>query len=283
MSKLTKFFKYVMNKNVERHSQALSFATILCIVPIITIFIGFIGSSSIFFNINHEINIFLNSYLFPKTISATFLQYLNVFSEQASHLKLIGVVFFIISILVLFSDMENSFSDLVCDTENTNIKHKMKKKATTLFTLFFAPIVVFSIIGFLNWITSFNLLIITHVLDKILQYAIIIKIFILMIVWCWFCFLFYLLPRKKIKIKNIALGSTIATILFIISQKLFGYYISKFATYELIYGVFSIIPIFFLWIYLNWQIILYSLLIANFVDEDDNENVKKETNQDLAS
>lgn len=279
MSKLTTFFKYVIDKNVARHSQALSFATVLCIVPIITIFIGFIGSSNMFFNIHNEINVFFNSYLFPKTISETFLQYFNVFSEQASHLKLIGIIFFVISILVLFSDMENSFCDLVCEIENANIKHKMKKKATTLFTLFFAPIVVFGIIGFFNYITSFNLLIISHILDKLLQHAIIVKTLILIILWCWFCFLFYLLPRKKIKVKNIAIGSSIATTLFIISQKLFSYYISKFASYELIYGVFSIIPIFFLWIYLNWQITLYSLLIANFIDED----IKTEKNQDLAS
>ena len=60
--------------------------------------------------------------------------------------------------------------------------------------------------------------------------------------------------------------------------KIFSYYISRFATYELIYGVFSIIPIFFLWIYLNWQITLYSLLIAHFIDEE----FKKGMSQDQA-
>lgn len=278
MTKLTLFFKYILDKNVARHSQALSFATVLCIVPIITIFIGFIGSSNMFFNINNEINIFFNSYLFPKAISDTFSQYFNAFSEQASHLKLVGIIFFVISILLLFSDMENSFSDLVSNSENSNIKNMIQKKATTLFTLFFAPIVVFSIIGFFNWITNLNLLFIGQMFQVVLQHGIIVKTLIFVILWIWFYFLFYILPRKKIKFKNIGVGSSIATTLFVISQKLFSYYISKFATYELIYGVFSIIPIFFLWIYLNWQITLYSLLIAHFIDED----FKMEKNQDQA-
>jgi len=272
------FFKYILDKNVARHSQALSFATVLCIVPIITIFIGFIGSSDMFFNINNEINVFFNSYLFPKAISDTFLQYFKSFSEQASHLKLVGIIFFIISILLLFSDMENSFSDLLSNSENSNIKNIIQKKATTLFTLFFAPIVVFIIIGFFNWITNLNLLFIGQMFQILLQHGIIVKTLIFVILWIWFSFLFYILPRKKIKIKNISIGSTIATTLFVISQKLFSYYISKYATYELIYGVFSIIPIFFLWIYLNWQITLYSLLIAHFIEED----FKMEKNQDLA-
>lgn len=281
MYKLKQFFTYILDKNVGRHSQALSFATVLCIVPIITIFIGFIGSSNIFFNINSEINVFFNSYLFPKEISATFNQYLKIFSEQASHLKFVGIIFFIISILLLFSDMENSFADLLSNSENSNIKNMIQKKVTTLFTLFFAPIVVFSFIGFINWVTSFNLFIISNMLAVFVLHTIIIKTFIFVVLWFWFSFLFYLLPRNKIKIKNICIGSSIATILFVLSQILFGYYLSKFATYELIYGVFSIIPIFFLWIYLNWQITLYSFLIANFIDMT--EEIKMETNQDQAS
>lgn len=278
MNTLKLFFKYILDKNVARHSQALSFATVLCIVPIITIFIGFIGSSNIFFNINNEINVFFNSYLFPQAISETFNQYLKIFSEQASHLKLVGIIFFILSILLLFSDMENSFSDLLSNSENSNIKNIINKKATTLFTLFFAPIVVFGFIGFFNWITSFNLLYIGETLQMLIHHTIIIKTMIFVILWFWFSFLFYLLPRNKIQLKNIAIGATIATVLFIISQKIFSYYISRFATYELIYGVFSIIPIFFLWIYLNWQITLYSLLIAHFIDEE----FKKGMSQDQA-
>lgn len=280
MHTLKQFFKYILDKNVGRHSQALSFATVLCIVPIITIFIGFIGSSNIFFNINNEINVFLNSYLFPTEISNTFNQYLKIFSEQASHLKFVGILFFIFSILLLFSDMENSFADL-SSSENSNIKKIIHKKVTTLFTLFSAPIVVFIIIGFINWITSFNLFIISNILKVFVSHTIIIKTFIFVILWFWFSFLFYLLPRKKLSIKNIFIGSTIATVFFILSQILFGYYLSKFATYELIYGVFSIIPIFFLWIYLNWQITLYSFLIANFINI--HEQFKMEKNQDQAS
>lgn len=189
MIKLTLFFKYILNKNVARHSQALSFATVLCIVPLITIFIGFIASSNLFFNINNEINVFFNSYLFPTTISDTFSKYFNSFSDQASHLKLVGIVFFIISILFLFSDMESSFSDLV-NCENSNIKNIIQKKITILFTLFFAPIVVFSIIGFFNWITHLNLLFIGQIFHFLLQYSIIIKSFIFIILWFWFSFLF---------------------------------------------------------------------------------------------
>lgn len=279
MNYLKKFFKYILDKNVARHSQALSFATILCIVPIITIFIGFIGSSNIFFNINYEINLFFNSYLFPTAISDTFNQYFKSFSEQASNLKLVGIIFFIISILLLFSDMEDSFCDLLSNTDNSTIKKIIHKKATTLFTLFFAPIVLFAILGFFNWITSFNTLMITKIINMFINHNNIIKILIFAILWLWFSFLFYLLPRKKIRLRNIFIGSTFATIMFVLSQILFGYYISKFAVYELIYGVFSIVPIFFLWIYLNWQITLYSLLIAKFLDD----NFKTEKSQDQAS
>lgn len=267
MNYLKEFLKYVLDKNVARHAQALSFATVLSIVPIITIFLGFIGSSDIFFNINNEINIFLNSYLFPKAISSTFNQYFSVFSEQASHLKLIGIVFFVLSILLLFSDMETSFSDLVEPQEDSDIKNIIHKKMTTIFTLFFAPVILFLIIGIFNWFTSLNFLKIGEIIKIFTSHNLIIQLVILVFLWLWFSLLFFILPRKKMQIKNLFIGSSVATILFVISQKIFSFYISSFASYQFIYGVFSIIPIFLLWIYLNWQITLYSLLFANFIDE----------------
>lgn len=163
--------------------------------------------------------------------------------------------------------METSFSELVDYKEDSNIKIIIHKKVTTIFTLFFAPVILFLIIGVFNWITSLNFLKIGEIIKILTSHTLIIQLVILVFLWIWFNLLFYVLPRKKMHIKNLFIGSSVATVLFVISQKIFSFYISGFASYQLIYGVFSIIPIFFLWIYLNWQITLYSLLFANFIDE----------------
>jgi membrane protein len=43
---------------------------------------------------------------------------------------------------------------------------------------------------------------------------------------------------------------------------MFGYYISHFAAYKLVYGAFASVPVFLLWIYLCWLTILSGAVIA---------------------
>jgi membrane protein len=45
-------------------------------------------------------------------------------------------------------------------------------------------------------------------------------------------------------------------------QRLFALYVVKFPTYTLIYGAFAAIPIFLLWLYLSWSVILLGALLT---------------------
>lgn len=52
----------------------------------------------------------------------------------------------------------------------------------------------------------------------------------------------------------------------VLLQGLFSWYLQIFKHYELIYGALSIIPVFLLWMYLMWQIVLHCFVIAIFCE-----------------
>lgn len=253
--------KYAINKDIGRHAQSLSFSTVLTLVPLTTIFFGVFASSSDWMGLaKTTIESLLENNLFPKPISDTFINYITIFSNQASDIKHIGLIFFIISIFLLFKDMEDSFSTIA----NCHLIKKWYFRIFSLFLLFMAPLIVFLFLGLAEWITNMSFTNIQTLIHKIVQYTLFIKMFLFLLTWMWFLFLYKVLPHKKIQLKSLLLGSFIATLIFNLSQFLFGLYLTTFSTYEVIYGVFSAIPIFLLWIYLNWQITLYGLLFADF-------------------
>jgi membrane protein len=69
-------------------------------------------------------------------------------------------------------------------------------------------------------------------------------------------FLYYLAPSKHSRFRFISPGSSLATLLFILTSVGFNYYISHFATYNKLYGSIGALIILLVWIYINAIVIL---------------------------
>lgn len=71
-----------------------------------------------------------------------------------------------------------------------------------------------------------------------------------------FFVIYRLLPNRTVSAKSAVIGGLVAGILFEIAKRLFAYYVVHFPSQQAVYGAFATIPIFLLWIYLSWMIIL---------------------------
>ncbi len=71
-------------------------------------------------------------------------------------------------------------------------------------------------------------------------------------------FLYYLAPAKRHSFRFISAGSTLATILIILTTLGFNYYVDNFSRYNILYGSIGTLLIVLLWIYFN----SFSLLIG---------------------
>jgi len=85
----------------------------------------------------------------------------------------------------------------------------------------------------------------------ITKWVIIIALFFFMI-----SFLYYLAPAKRERYRFISAGSTLATLLFIVTSVGFNYYISNFSQYNKLYGSIGTLIIILMWIYINSIVLL---------------------------
>jgi len=77
-----------------------------------------------------------------------------------------------------------------------------------------------------------------------------------------FAMLFRLVPNRYVPRSHALIGALVAAFVFEFMNRIFGYYISHFPTYKLVYGAFASVPIFLMWIYLSWLAILIGAVIA---------------------
>ncbi|MEQ8666100.1 MAG: YihY family inner membrane protein [Rhodospirillales bacterium] len=77
---------------------------------------------------------------------------------------------------------------------------------------------------------------------------------------------FYMvIPNRPVAFSSAAVGAIVAGVLFALLRRVFAWYVVEFPTYENVYGALSAVPIFLVWMYLSWSVVLLgAVLTASF-------------------
>jgi membrane protein len=77
-----------------------------------------------------------------------------------------------------------------------------------------------------------------------------------------FFILNWTIPNRSVPLKSAFIAGLFSAVVFELLKNLFGYIMSNFTSYEIVYGAFAAVPIFLLWIYLSWIIVLLGVEIS---------------------
>ena len=78
-----------------------------------------------------------------------------------------------------------------------------------------------------------------------------------------FALMFFVIPNRKILFKHAIIASIITAIFFELAKTSFGIFVESFSTYQVIFGALATIPLFLIWVYLSWSIILFGAEICH--------------------
>lgn len=67
---------------------------------------------------------------------------------------------------------------------------------------------------------------------------------------------FKLIPYRPVPLKHALVGGIVASVLFELAKRVFALYVTNFPAQQAVYGAFATVPIFLIWIYLSWVIVL---------------------------
>lgn len=97
-----------------------------------------------------------------------------------------------------------------------------------------------------------------------------------------FTLLFMMVPNRSVAWRDALIGGALSGAAFEGLKQGFGWYLSAFPTYQTIYGAMAAIPIFLIWVYASWTVILLgAVFAASFPDWWRSRNL--ETEQELGS
>ncbi|MEL7087344.1 MAG: YhjD/YihY/BrkB family envelope integrity protein, partial [Planctomycetota bacterium] len=80
--------------------------------------------------------------------------------------------------------------------------------------------------------------------------------------WLLLVLMYKLLPNAKVSFRSAVIGALVGAILWEASKWGFRFYVQRAVGYSALYGSLGLVPLFLLWIYLTWLVILFGLEIS---------------------
>jgi len=254
--KLKKIFIFFTDET-PYYAASLSFFTIFSLLPLIALLIVVISSLPAFSMHLDTLMLYIFDFINP-TRSESLARQLDGFLSNTDKLGSIGIFYLLFVFTMFFKDYEH----IVNRIYGVDTRPIYKLFFLYLAFLIFIPLllIVFAFISTLQVITDFS-------------YSGVIFSFIF--IWIIFIILFILSANTKVTIKAASISSFFTLFVLSITKNLFGYYVASNTTYATIYGSFSVVLFFFLWIYISWSIYLYGTKICSLI----NKNILKDGNK----
>ncbi len=258
--KLLGFLRFVAFRFVDDRcaqiASSLTFTTLLSLIPLITVMVMVFAAFPVFTDLMAQIKIFVLMNMVPEVAGKVITVYMTQFSAEAAKLTMLGIVGLTITALLLIYTIDHAF----------NVIWRVHKPRTVLqrFLTYWAvltigPIILGASLSLTYYLVSFSLGYVRHT-PLLGQTAL--KLLPVALMSLAFTLLYLAVPNRYVPWKHALVGGVFAGIAFELMKRVFAWYITSFPTYTLVYGAFATFPIFLLWIYFSWLVILLGAVIA---------------------
>lgn len=235
---------------------SLTFTTLLSLVPLITIALTLFSAFPVFEDFSFQIKIYLLNNLMPETAGKIITQYMQQFTDSAMRLTTVGIAFLAVTAMMLMLTIDHAFSIIWRVTQPRPL---FKRLVNAWAVLTLAPLLIGASLSLTSWLVGLSM----GYVRNIPVFGVgVLKILPILFAMLAFFLLFRLVPNRHVPRAHAMIGAFVAAIIFESMNHAFGYYVSQFTTYKLVYGAFASVPVFLIWIYLSWLTILVGAVIA---------------------
>ncbi|MFN3985185.1 MAG: YihY family inner membrane protein [Rhodocyclaceae bacterium] len=235
---------------------SLTYTTLLAIVPLVTVTIALFSNFPAFSDLGEALSVFLQTNILPDRAGQIVATYALQFSEKAAQLTLIGTVMLVVTVLLLLHTIDSVFNDIW----GVRTPRPWLTRLTVYWVaLSLGPIALAGSVFATGRLVATSIEWIAKGVDVSAISSWIVPLGLL---GALFSFLYYAVPNHPVRLVHALIGGFTAALGFILMQRLFGLFIARFPTYTLVYGTFAALPIFLVWLYMSWVVVLLGAILA---------------------
>ncbi|MEI2676651.1 MAG: YihY family inner membrane protein [Burkholderiaceae bacterium] len=239
-------------------ASSLAFTTLISLVPLLTVMLAVFSAFPMFSSFQGSLEKYFLQALVPDAIAKPVLGALTQFAGKAKRLGAVGLVVLVVTALALMLTIDRTLNSIwrVRDSRPIAQRVLVYWAAATLgplllgFSLTFTSYAISASRGFVGGLpggVSAMLQIVEFSLQALGMSA-----------------LFYYIPNTHVFWRHALAGGLFVAVGFELAKRALGWYLIQTPAYSTIYGAFATVPIFLIWIYLGWVIVLLGAVIAAY-------------------
>jgi len=235
---------------------ALSYTSLLALVPLMAVMFGVISAFPVFDRWADE----LEAYIFANFVPAAgdqVREYLQEFVGRTAGLTGAGTVFLIFTAILLMATIEKSLNRIW----RVRAQRRLASRLVTYWAvLTLGPLLMGASLAMTSYLAALPLLA-PEAVRGVLQGAVL-SMTPFFVALVSFALIFIIVPNRRVLWRHALAGALLSALLFEGAKGGFVWYVTNFPTYERLYGALATVPIFLVWIYVSWVVVLLGASVA---------------------
>jgi membrane protein len=251
---IVSYLRFVSRRFVEDRcltvAGSLTYTTLLSLVPLFTVSIILTSQLPAIRSLIEQVRAFALKNLEPAVGGRMVTAYMEQFAENASKLTYIGLLIVVATAVALMFTIDGAFNDI---WRTKRQRSWWKRLAVYIGVLVVGPLLIGASLSVTSYLIhlSRNLESSLPFLD---DWLLNLAPFSLITTALFLAYRF--IPSRHVPGRHALFGAILAGLTFEIVKHLFVIYIMRVPTYSMVYGTFAAVPIFLLWIFCCWMVVL---------------------------
>lgn len=255
MNKLTRFainFKRFTYEVARRYrddetslaASSLAYTALLSLVPFMSVLITVFSAMPLFEDASKQLQDFIFENFVPST-GAVIQTYILGFVEKARGLTVTMFLAVFITSILMMHTMEKALNRIFDSKSSGRFKTKLMMYWAVLTM---GPLLVGGGIALSSIVFKYSAL--------ASMKGFLVEALPVLSSTIGFFLIYLVVPNRKVKWKNAFIGALFSAVCFELAKKGFAFYVTSIPSYQKVYGALATIPLFLIWMFLSWNIIL---------------------------
>ena len=229
---------------------SLTYTTLLALVPVFAVTITLTAKVPLVRDFILGLKSFILKNFLPDVAGRMVGDYMEQFAQNAARLTVIGLVIILATAIALMFTIDGAFNDIW----RTRQRRSWWKRLVAYFSLLTAgPLLIGASLSVTSYVVHW-----TRTFDRGIPWFEdwLLKIIPFALTSIALVLAYRSVPSRYVPARHAVIGGVFAALLFELVKHLFVAYVVRVPTYSLVYGTFASVPIFLLWLFCCWMVVL---------------------------